>query len=53
QILGISCDNASNNDTMIKELPNLLPDFPGDANRVRCFLHIVNLVAKSILKLFD
>jgi hypothetical protein len=31
----------------------LLTKFPGEANRVRCFLHILNLVAKEILKPFD
>ncbi len=38
---------------MIDELLNLLPNFPGALNRCRCFLHIVNLVAKSVLKQFD
>ena len=33
QILSITCDNASNNDTMITELANLLNDFPGPANQ--------------------
>ena len=38
---------------MIEELSKLLHDFPGEANRTRCFLHIVNLVAKQLLKQFD
>jgi hypothetical protein len=38
---------------MIDELSELLDDFPGAANRTRCFTHILNLVAKSILKQFD
>jgi hypothetical protein len=53
QCLGITCDNASNNDSMIDELVDLLPNFPGAANRCRCFLHIVNLVAKTLLKQFE
>lgn len=53
QCLGITCDNASNNDTMIDELVDLLPNFPGPANRCRCFLHIVNLIAKTLLKQFE
>ena len=53
QLLSITCDNASPNDTMIAELMDSIPSFPGDANRTRCFAHIVNLVAKSVLKLFD
>jgi hypothetical protein len=28
-------------------------DFPGEANRVRCLAHIVNLVVKMILRQFD
>lgn len=53
QILSISCDNASNNDAMISELANLVEEFPGSANQIRCFLHILNLVVKSIIRQFD
>ncbi|TFY76101.1 hypothetical protein EWM64_g7913 [Hericium alpestre] len=38
---------------MIQELEHLLPEFPGETNHTRCFAHIVNLVAKSLLKQFD
>jgi hypothetical protein len=38
---------------MIEELPDMLPTFPGAANRCCCFLHIVNLIAKTLLKQFD
>jgi hypothetical protein len=38
---------------MIDELVDLLPNFPGPANRCRCFLHIVNLIAKTLLKQFE
>ena len=38
---------------MIDELSNLVNDFPGSANQTRCFLHILNLVVKSIIKQFD
>jgi hypothetical protein len=38
---------------MINELEDLLEDFTGDPSRIRCFLHIVNLVAKSLLKQFN
>lgn len=38
---------------MVEELADLLDDFPGAANRTRCFTHILNLVAKSIIKQFD
>jgi hypothetical protein len=53
QILGITCDNASNNDKMIEHLSTLIENFPGAANQTRCFSHILNLVAKSILRQFD
>ena len=38
---------------MIEELANLLNVFPGKANKTHCFLHILNLIAKSIIKQFD
>jgi len=38
---------------MIDHLAILLEAFPGSANRTRCFTHILNLVAKCILKQFD
>jgi hypothetical protein len=38
---------------MVKELKDLLPNFPGPANQTRCFTHILNLVVKSILRQFD
>jgi hypothetical protein len=38
---------------MIDRLAELLPTFPGVANRTRCFTHILNLVAKCIMKQFD
>ena len=53
QILSITCDNASNNDAMIDELGEIIPTFPGEPNRTRCFAHIINLVAKSVIKQFD
>ena len=33
QVLSITCDNASPNDTMIDELALILDDFPGATNR--------------------
>ena len=38
---------------MVTELAKLLHDFPGEANRTRCFAHIVNLIAKSLIRQFD
>lgn len=38
---------------MIKHLSTLVDNFPGAPNQTRCFTHILNLVAKSILRQFD
>lgn len=38
---------------MIEELSNILEEFPGEANRSRCFTHVLNLSAKSVLRQFD
>jgi hypothetical protein len=38
---------------MIETLGDLIDDFPGAENQTRCFLHVLNLVVKSILKQFD
>ena len=53
KILGMMCDNASNNDKMVEHLSTLTDDFPGAANQTRCFNHIFNLAAKSVLWQFD
>jgi hypothetical protein len=52
KILSVTCDNASNNDTMIDNLDNSLTEFLS-LNRTRCFAHILNLVAKALLKQFN
>lgn len=49
----ITCDNASNNDTMVDALKDRLENFPGESNRTRCFDHMVNLIAKSVIRQFD
>lgn len=38
---------------MIEEMAGHLENFPGPANQTRCFLHILNLTAKSILHQFE
>ncbi|EIW56577.1 uncharacterized protein TRAVEDRAFT_81300, partial [Trametes versicolor FP-101664 SS1] len=52
-ILSVTCDNASNNDTMITHMSDLLAKFQGQYARTRCFLHITNLTAQSLLHEFD
>jgi hypothetical protein len=38
---------------MINHLGVVVDAFPGPPNRTRCFTHILNLVAKCIMKQFD
>jgi hypothetical protein len=38
---------------MIEHLAVLLDAFPGAPNQTRCFAHILNLVAKSVLRQFE
>ncbi|KAG2070279.1 hypothetical protein BDR04DRAFT_951156, partial [Suillus decipiens] len=53
QILSVTCDNASKNDTMICALSSKVPEFGGTATHTRCFLYTVNIVAKSLIQEFD
>ena len=39
-------DSASNNDTLVDELLNLIPTFGGKEYQVHCFAHILNLIVK-------
>jgi hypothetical protein len=52
QILSVTCNNTSNNDTMINEMDTMLTGF-SSVNRTSCFAHILNLVPKSLLKQLD
>ncbi|KIK35541.1 hypothetical protein CY34DRAFT_95904, partial [Suillus luteus UH-Slu-Lm8-n1] len=53
KMLSIMCDNASNNNVMVDDLKALVPTFGGSTSHIRCFLHTVNLVAKSLIREFD
>ena len=52
KILSVTCNNTSNNDTMVSEMEKLLTEFL-EVNCTCCFAHILNLIAKSLLKQFD
>ncbi|KAF8545878.1 hypothetical protein OG21DRAFT_1377879, partial [Imleria badia] len=52
-ILGVMCDNASNNDAMVQEMMSLVDRFASPSMHTWCFLHIINLVAKTLLHQFD
>lgn len=45
--------NESNNNVIIDGLENLLPEFFFRMSHTRCFLHINNLVARSLVRQFD
>ena len=49
----MTCDNAANNDVMVEELMTLADGFSRPTAHTRCLLHIINLVAKSLLCQFD
>ena len=38
---------------MIEELEDRIKDFAGLINHTRCFLHVLNLVVKSVIRQFD
>ena len=38
---------------MIDELQKALPEYGGRASHARCFLHTTNLIAKSLISMFD
>lgn len=42
----MTADNASNNNTLVDELSELLNKFQGSLTRIRCFAHVLNLVVK-------
>ncbi|PIL29554.1 hypothetical protein GSI_08362 [Ganoderma sinense ZZ0214-1] len=52
-VLGVTCDNASNNAKMLKEMKKLNPEFRGSDACVRCFGHVINLVVKVHLSALD
>ena len=49
----MTCNNTSNNNMMVDKLTELVSEFAGDANHMQCFLHVVNLVAKTLLLQFE
>ncbi|KAL1949782.1 hypothetical protein VTO73DRAFT_8663 [Trametes versicolor] len=52
KVFSVTCDNAENNTTMLKEMHVLVPKFCGDRVHVQCFGHVLNLVVKAILSQF-
>ena len=40
-------DNASNNNTLVDELSELLDVFQGSLTQTRCFAHILNHMVKA------
>jgi hypothetical protein len=52
-MLNLTLDNASNNDTLVETLAEKVDAFAGKAAQVRCFNHVINLTAHTIVKQFD
>ncbi|KNF02575.1 hypothetical protein PSTG_04174 [Puccinia striiformis f. sp. tritici PST-78] len=53
RICGIVSDNASNNKVMVSELKKKKwARFKGEPQWIRCFAHVLNLIAQSILRPF-
>ncbi|KAK7696328.1 hypothetical protein QCA50_000982 [Cerrena zonata] len=52
KILGITCDNALNNDTLLESVEMSLNSQCGKDSRIRCFAHVLNLVVKAIISPF-
>ncbi|KNE96078.1 hypothetical protein PSTG_10650 [Puccinia striiformis f. sp. tritici PST-78] len=53
KICGIVTDNASNNSVMVSEMKKFKwARFKGDVQWIRCYAHILNLIAQSILRPF-
>lgn len=38
---------------MVSHMSGLLPGFDGELSCIRCFAHVLNLVAKSLIRQFD
>jgi len=57
QLLGMTADNASNNDTLMHNLAQISKrwarSWREEQGHARCFAHILNLVAQSLLRQFD
>ncbi|KIK77468.1 hypothetical protein PAXRUDRAFT_166731, partial [Paxillus rubicundulus Ve08.2h10] len=49
KILSITADNAPSNNMLVAELVDLVAHFGGETSRTCCFLHIVNLIVKSLI----
>ncbi|SJL08910.1 uncharacterized protein ARMOST_12284 [Armillaria ostoyae] len=58
KILSITCDNATNNDTMIDDLTDRLPEYPGEEHHTQCFAHVskedaVDAIERDLLVLAE
>ncbi|KIY62322.1 hypothetical protein CYLTODRAFT_459092 [Cylindrobasidium torrendii FP15055 ss-10] len=53
KILSVTCNNVSNNTTMLEVLERILPGFGGTKYQVRCFAYTLNLTAEATLCQFE
>jgi hypothetical protein len=49
----MTLDSASNNDRLVKLLPEQVESFAGEAAQVRCFNHVINLTGRMVVRQFD
>jgi hypothetical protein len=52
-MLALTLDSASNNDTLVATLREKVTAFAGAESQVRCFNHVLNLTAHTVVKQFD
>ena len=52
QILGLVCNNVSNNDTLVAAVAKLIPAFCEEGH-IRCLGHVFNLCVRALLRLFS
>ncbi|TFK59819.1 hypothetical protein BDN72DRAFT_749513, partial [Pluteus cervinus] len=53
KLLGLTLDSASVNDVLVRNVDKDIEVFWTILYHVRCFLHVINLVSKSLLSPFD
>ncbi|QRV75575.1 AC transposase [Ceratobasidium sp. AG-Ba] len=52
KFLAVCLDNAGNNNTLVRHLAGLAPDFRGTLSRVCCAPHVINLMVKAFMEHF-
>jgi hypothetical protein len=53
QLFTVTTNNAISNNIMVEAIPTKIDSFGGEKDHILCFNHIINLITKSLLRLFD